>query len=148
MPVTISGDGTITGVVAGGLPDGVITASELASGQTGSAPTYAARAWVNFSGATPPTLTGAGNVSSVTRNATGNFTINITTAMPDTAYAVVTTPYGRNLGAGSQRRFFNVTDVDSVGVVVARTTTTFTVNTCDETGTQQDPLGMQVIVYR
>jgi hypothetical protein len=32
MPMTLSGDGTITGLAAGGLPDASITAADLASG--------------------------------------------------------------------------------------------------------------------
>jgi hypothetical protein len=56
---------------------------------TGSAPTYAARAWVNFNGTTSPgTIRASGNVSSVTRNGTGDYTINFTTAMPDANYAI------------------------------------------------------------
>ena len=35
MAITINGSGTITGVSAGGLPDGIITADELASGVGG-----------------------------------------------------------------------------------------------------------------
>tara|TARA_R100001591_G_scaffold6441_2_gene12721 strand:- start:231 stop:752 length:522 start_codon:yes stop_codon:yes gene_type:complete len=35
MPVTINGNGTITGISAGGLPDGCITADDLASGVGG-----------------------------------------------------------------------------------------------------------------
>ena len=34
MPITINGSGTIGGISAGGLPDGVITAADIASGQT------------------------------------------------------------------------------------------------------------------
>jgi hypothetical protein len=60
--------------------------------QTGSAPMYVARAWVNFDGTTSPgTIRGNGNVSSVTRNAAGDFTINFATAMPDVNYCVVGT---------------------------------------------------------
>jgi hypothetical protein len=56
----------------------------------GSAPTYAARAWVNFDGTTGPgTIRGSGNVSSVARNTTGNYTVNFTTAMSDANYSVV-----------------------------------------------------------
>ena len=35
MPVSINGNGTITGISAGGLPDGCITADDLASGAGG-----------------------------------------------------------------------------------------------------------------
>jgi len=58
---------------------------------TGTAPLYMCRAWVNFDGttATPSTIRGSGNVSSVTKNSTGNYTVNFTTAMPDANYSVV-----------------------------------------------------------
>jgi hypothetical protein len=67
---------------------------------TGSAPIYACRAWVNFNGTTSPgTIRASGNVSSVTRNATGDYTVNFTTAMPDANYAVNTTAGGNFAGA-------------------------------------------------
>ena len=48
----------------------------------------ALRAWVNFDGVTtPPTIRASGNVSSVARTATGDYTINFTNAMPDVNYA-------------------------------------------------------------
>ena len=31
MPITINGSGTVTGVSAGGLPDGVITTDDIAA---------------------------------------------------------------------------------------------------------------------
>jgi hypothetical protein len=72
-----------------------VRAEALNGGQSGSAPIYAARAWVNFDGTTaganpaPMTIRASGNVSSVTRTATGDFTINFTTSMPDTNYSSV-----------------------------------------------------------
>ena len=54
--------------------------------QTGSAPMFAARAWVNFNGTGTPSIRANGNVSSVTRNSTGDYTVNFTTAMPDANY--------------------------------------------------------------
>lgn len=62
--------------------------TKAALNATGSAPTFAPRAWVNFDGITTVTVRGSGNVSSVTRNSTGNYTINFATAMPDTNYSV------------------------------------------------------------
>jgi hypothetical protein len=57
---------------------------------SGSAPVYACRAWVNFDGTTSPgTIRASGNVSSVTRNNTGDYTVNFTTAMPDANYSAV-----------------------------------------------------------
>ena len=46
-----------------------------------------AKAWVNFNGSTAA-IRASFNVSSVTRTATGTYTINFTTAMPDTNYTV------------------------------------------------------------
>jgi hypothetical protein len=48
-----------------------------------------AKAWVNFNGtvATPSTIRSSLNVSSVTKNGTGDYTVNFTTAMTDTNYA-------------------------------------------------------------
>jgi hypothetical protein len=57
---------------------------------TGSAPKFACRAWVNFNGTTTtPSIRASGNVSSVARNATGKYTINLATALPDADYSVV-----------------------------------------------------------
>ena len=57
-----------------------------------------AKAWVNYNG-TAGTLTNSFNVSSVTKNATGDYTINFTTAMPNATYAA--TFGARNDGGGS-----------------------------------------------
>ena len=35
MPITLSGSGTVTGISAGGLPDGIIQSADLASGVGG-----------------------------------------------------------------------------------------------------------------
>lgn len=73
---------------------------------SGNAPLYACRAWVNFDGTTagsdPATMTirGSGNVSSITRNSTGDYTINFTTALPNANYAV-SLGFAQNASAGA-----------------------------------------------
>ena len=47
-----------------------------------------AKAWVNYNGSTQ-TILGSFNISSVVRNATGDYTVNFTTAMPNNTYAAV-----------------------------------------------------------
>lgn len=42
MPITINGSGTITGLSAGGLPDGSVIQADLASGIAGTGPAFAA----------------------------------------------------------------------------------------------------------
>lgn len=59
---------------------------------SGSAPSYAARAWVNFNSTGTVSIYASGNCSSITDNGAGNFTFNFATAMPDTNYSVTTGP--------------------------------------------------------
>lgn len=80
----------------------VLAATKTALNASGSAPIFGCRAWCNFDG----TLTGTnapragGNVTSVTRNGTGDYTITFTTAMPDANYAVQVTVGNNSTGAG------------------------------------------------
>jgi hypothetical protein len=68
---------------------------------TGSAPMYACRAWVNFNGTGTVAIRASGNVSSITDNGTGNYTINFTTAIPDANYAGIATAGMEGSSAGS-----------------------------------------------
>jgi hypothetical protein len=56
----------------------------------GNAPLYACRAWINFDGFSL-TIRGSGNVSSLVRNATGDYSIFFTVAMSNANYSVVAT---------------------------------------------------------
>ena len=46
------------------------------------------RAWVNFNGTGTVAIRASFNVSSITDNGVGDYTVNFTTAMPDVNYAV------------------------------------------------------------
>lgn len=59
-----------------------------ALGNVGTAPVYASRAWVNFNGTGTVAIRASGNVSSITDNGVGDYTVNFATAMPDANYAV------------------------------------------------------------
>lgn len=49
-----------------------------------------AKAWVNFNGTTSPgTIRASYNVSSVTKNGTGDYTVNLTNSLVDANYSVV-----------------------------------------------------------
>ena len=58
------------------------------SGYGSSAVAYGCRAWVNFDGTGTPAIRASGNVSSITDNGTGDYTVNFSNAMPNTNYAV------------------------------------------------------------
>lgn len=75
---------------------GAVTPDKLNGGQSGSAPIYGCRAFVNFDGATfvdvggenRCTLRAAGNVSKVVRTGVGNYVVHFTTAMADANYSI------------------------------------------------------------
>lgn len=140
MSMTISGDGTITGLVAGGLPDATVTAPDLNGAQSGTAPVFGARAWCMFNGVTTGTNapTGGGNVTSVTRDGTGTYTINFTTAMPSTAYAFVVTVRA----TGSNYLFCSPT------LAATKTTSALQIHVVQSTaGTPTDSSEVTVLVF-
>jgi hypothetical protein len=66
------------------------------SGYGSVATAYGCRAWVNFNGTGTVAIRASGNVSSITDNGTGNYTVNFTTALPDANYSAQAT-----IGSGS-----------------------------------------------
>ena len=75
LPVAQGGTGSATALGSG---------VAMLSPQTGSAPVYGARAWCTFNGTTTGTNApiSGGNVTSVTRNSTGDYTVNFSSALP------------------------------------------------------------------
>jgi hypothetical protein len=63
---------------------------------SGSAPLYACRAWVNFNGAGTVAINASGNVSSITDNGAGDYTVNFTTDLPDANYCTQCTAYPKS----------------------------------------------------
>lgn len=61
------------------------------SGYGSVATAYGCRAWVNFNGTGTVAIRASGNVSSITDNGTGDYTVNFTTAMPDANYSIAST---------------------------------------------------------
>ena len=76
----LTSNGTAWTSVAPAVPASLSTAS-------GSAPSYSARAWVNFNGTGTPAIRASGNVTSITDNGTGDYTVNFTNSMPDINYS-------------------------------------------------------------
>jgi len=102
---------TSTGLTTASLQNAAVTNAKLslaanageikkALNADNSPPIYACRAWVNFDGTRNEADTGAstnganvrirasGNVASVLKNGTGDYTVNFTTATPDANYAI------------------------------------------------------------
>ena len=59
------------------------------SGYGSAATAYGCRAWVNFNGTGAVAIRASGNVTSITDNGTGDYTVNIATALTDANYSAV-----------------------------------------------------------
>jgi hypothetical protein len=57
------------------------------SGYGSVATAYGCRAWVNFNGTGTVAIRASGNVTSITDNGTGDYTVNFTNALPDANYS-------------------------------------------------------------
>jgi hypothetical protein len=88
------------------------------SGYGSVATAYGCRAWVNFNGTGTVAIRASGNVTSITDNGTGDYTVNFTTAMPDASYSITGTA-SRAGTSGQASAGVTVTPND---VVTARTT--------------------------
>ena len=137
---------TFTGALAGNAT----TATKLSTA-TGTAPSYAARAWVSFDGTkdtsgaassanTDRFINGSGNVTNVLRAAAGQYYVYFSTPMPDAGYAFSfsahhltgTTP---SIGCSA----FNYTDT-SLGI--------FTYYTYVNNTNVDLPTAISVVIYR
>ena len=88
MPVTINGNGTITGVSVGGLPDGIVDTDMLAADAVTDAKqnlSGVAKAWVRFDQSNN-TIQASFNVSSITDVGTAKTDINFDTAFANANY--------------------------------------------------------------
>jgi hypothetical protein len=88
VPITLDGSTGITADAYNGIDQADLA---TALNVSGSAPLYACRAWVNFNGTGTVAIRASGNVTSITDGGTGNYTVNFTTSMSATNYAVVGT---------------------------------------------------------
>jgi hypothetical protein len=60
-----------------------------------------AKAWVNFNGTGTVAIRDSFNVSSITDNGAGDYTVNFTTAMPNVNYCAVATVSANTIASGS-----------------------------------------------
>ena len=129
IAISSGGNVTLSQTLDGGAIGSAVTMSanqacvKTALNASGSAPIYACRAWVTFNGSGTVAISDSGNVSSITDNGTGLYTINFSTAMPDTNYSIsywlrsdIASPTaGHTLNAGS-----NYTKTSSAFAIITR----------------------------
>ena len=106
---------------------GVFTANNAITG--------IAKAWVNYKGTATQSIRGSYNVSSVTVNGTGDYTINFTTALVDANYSCVLT------GATSTARIVAIHDTGA-----APTSSACRVLACNTSGVASDVTYLMAVV--
>ena len=89
------GDTTITNnfTVSGTGSNSIAGTFQFNSGYGSVATAYGCRAWVNFNGTGTVAIRASGNVSSITDNGVGDYTVNFTTALVDANYALSVNGY-------------------------------------------------------
>jgi hypothetical protein len=114
--------------------------TDTSGGSTNLTVPNTAKAWVNFNGSGTVAIRANFNVSSITDNGTGDYTVNFTTAMVDVNYGVVTS------SVSSQAI---VKTADSWGAAGTNPTTT-SVRVFNRTGGSnvEDPSHDHVAIFR
>ena len=119
------------------------SASPVFQNSSGTEKGQLCKAWVNFNGTsvsgTNCAIRASGNVSSVVRNGTGDYTVNFTTAMPDANYAIV----GSNVGSSSDYYYSYVT---SYGTALSASSCRFILRHHD--GTTNNMNYVHIAVFR
>lgn len=111
------------------------------SGYGSAAVGYGCRAWVNFNGTGTVAIRASGNVSSITDNGTGDYTVNFTTALADANYGYAVS--GREDESGTL-----VWGVVPQPARVAQTTTAFRIITKTAAGSAFDFNSVSLSVFR
>ena len=94
------------------------------SGYGSVATAYGCRAWVNFNGTGTVAIRASGNVSSITDNGTGQYTINFTNALTDANYSAVGCAGEANNAIGDRQLSTYPTSSSACKVVSGQTATT------------------------
>jgi len=130
---------TITGSVANlNLTTPNIDSAQFAT-VSGTAPIYPCRAWANFNGTGTPAIRASGNVSSLTDNGVGSYTLNFTTALPDANYSAVASVDGVSVGNPAEA----MSSVDR-----GNTASGARVTTIATSGSATDYLQINVAIFR
>ena len=87
MPTTITGTTIVTTTITGSIARLTGGTQEFVTPTSGTAAYLGARAWVNFNGTGTAAIRGSSNVSSITNNGVGDYTINFTTNLTDGNYS-------------------------------------------------------------
>jgi hypothetical protein len=106
-----------------------------------------AKAWVNFNGTGTVAIRDDFNVTSITDNANGDYTVTFTTAMSDTNYCVVGGMSANSSGTNGNT-FYSSTQTSGPAYNSGYTTTSsIRMLSMDGTGTNRDAAHLNVVVF-
>ena len=115
------------------------------SGYGSAATAYGCRAWVNFNGTGTVAIRASGNVSSITDNSTGNYTMNMTTALVDADYSIM----GMTTGNSTDNlRALSLAGVAGNGATTKTTTACNVVTGSTATTSKVDMADISLAVFR
>jgi hypothetical protein len=138
MAIIIDGTTGITGVPAIGSAAANTAVTMNDSGSNSNT----CRAWVNFNGTGTIAIRASFNVTSITDNGVGDYTVNFTNAMPDANYSVGgSIKYNTSTTSGTDMRF-------EIKSSTAMTASAFTVVCSNYTGTLADMNTVVLNVFR
>jgi hypothetical protein len=131
------------GITEGGVQVAEFDASgnfQFNSGYGSVATAYGCRAWVNFNGTGTVAIRASGNVTSITDNGLGDYTLNFTTALVDANYAVSGASGGQNNTSNGA--------VYQYDQLVAKTTLVCRIATLSTAGSPVDTPQIAVSIHR
>lgn len=128
---------------------GQLTLSTISDGTNSTSATNLVKApcvaWINFGYVSSVMTTRASyNISSVTRNGSGNYTVNFTNAISDANYAVVASS-ARNYVSSAN---MSITSLNSGNNAQTQTTSAFTIITQDQAANLNDVITANCAVFR
>ena len=152
LPVASGGSGVTTSTGTGAnvlgtsptMATPTFDSAQLAT-VVGTAPLYMARAWVNFNGTGTVAINASGNVTNITDNGTGDYTINFTTAMTDANYPAV---YGTQFDTGATSNPFFIGLRATNGTVATKTSSALRISTWTYSGAVVDTSNISVAIFR
>jgi hypothetical protein len=131
---TLQADSTSTLVLKNGVANTPPTIQDSAGTQIGTF----CRAWVNFNGTGTVAIRASFNVTSITDNGTGDYTVNFTNALPDVNYASCCTG-GLQSSSGTNSAF---------ATSINKGTSTFRIATRSGSNADQDQDSISVAIFR
>ena len=125
-------------IVADTIQDGAGNSTSMDNAIYGSA-----KAWVNFNGTGTVAIRTSYNVSSITRNGTGDYTVNFTTAMPNANYVVS----GSANDTGATSSYTWIATGSGASGNISRTTTAVRVQAVYSTASANDCSTVNVAIF-